>query len=146
GSGGGAGLVGEGIGGAALVVEELQLLPGPVLGDQLAALPHILVLYITHGVGEPEHVGIVGVAVVEAGSGGLSGHEPASQIPGEGGTVMPGCGVAYCVVGDGVAVIGGEQVLPLGVPIGVGVGAAAVGGGEDVPPIVVGVGFKPGAG
>ena len=45
-----------------------------------------------------------------------------------------------------MAVIGGEQVLPLGVPIGVGVGAAAVGGGEDVAPIVVGVRLKPGAG
>ena len=145
GSGGGAGLVGEGIGGAALIVEELQLLPGPVLGDQPAALPHILVLYITHGLGEPEPVGIVGVAVVKAGSGVLGGHEPASQIPGEGGAVMPGGGVAYGVVGDGVAVIGGEQILPLGVPIGVGVGAAAVGGG-DVAGIVVGVGLKPGAG
>ena len=145
GSGGGAGLVGEGIGGAALIVEELQLLPGPVLGDQPAALPHILVLYITHGLGEPEPVGIVGIAVVEAGSGVLGGHEPASQIPGEGGAVMPGGGVAYGVVGDCVTVIGGEQVLPLGVPIGVGVGAAAVGGGEDVPPIL-GVGLKPRAG
>ena len=45
-----------------------------------------------------------------------------------------------------MAVIGGEQVFPLGVPIGVGVGAAAVGGGEDVAPIVVGVRLKPGAG
>ena len=45
-----------------------------------------------------------------------------------------------------MAVIGGEQVLPLGVPIGVGVGAAAVGGGEDVAGIVVGIRLKPGAG
>ena len=45
-----------------------------------------------------------------------------------------------------MAVIGGEQVLPLGVPIGVGVGAAAVGGGEDVAGIIVGIRLKPGAG
>ena len=52
---------------------------------------------------------------------------------------MPGGGVAYGVVGDGVAVIGGEQVLPLGVPIGVGVGAAAVrvGDAAQVPQLVV---------
>ena len=55
--------------------------------------------------------------------------------------VVVGGGVAATVVGDGVSVIGGQQVLPIGIAVGVGVALAAVGGRQQIARPVVGEGI-----
>ena len=67
--------------------------------------------------------------------------------PGEGPipAVIVGGGVAAAVVGDGVAVVGRQQVLPAFVAVGIAVSLAAVGGGQQVARCVVGEGIGRGA-
>ena len=52
-------------------------------------------------------------------------------------TVVIGGGIAASVIGNGVAVISRQQVLPAGIPISVGMGLTAVRSGQDVPRIII---------
>ena len=81
---GGTGFVGEGVGIAALIVEEFQLFAVVILGDQLAALPEVLVLHAVNGLGKPEAVSVVGVGGGQV-FGGIRGTcQPSAVYPGEG--------------------------------------------------------------
>ena len=85
----------------------------------------------------PHAVQIVGVTNGRifrfTGTGRAGQSSPAG--PGEGPipAVIVSRGVAAAVVGDGVAVIRRQQVLPAFVAVGIGVRFAAVGGGQEVP-------------
>lgn len=49
-------------------------------------------------------------------------------------------GVANGIVGDGFPVIGGQKILPLRIPIGIGMGGFAIGSGQNIAYSVIGVG------
>ena len=80
---GGTGFVGEGIGTAALVVEELQLLAVIVLGDQLAALPEVFVLYAVDRFGQAQAVAVVGVGGSQAFVCVRGAGKPSAVCPGK---------------------------------------------------------------
>ncbi len=46
-------------------------------------------------------------------------------------TVVAG-GIANGVVGDAVAIKGGQQLLPVGIPVGEGVAGGSIGGSQDI--------------
>ena len=117
--GGAAALVREAVGCAALVVEELQRLPTVVLRYQRAALPHILVLLIAHRLRQAKPVRIIGVAVVQPSAAVDRAREPPPVRPAEGRPVIPARRVAYSVIADGLTVVGGQQVFPVAVAVGV---------------------------
>ena len=116
---GAAALVREAVGCAALVVEELQRLPTVVLRYQRAALPHILVLLIAHRLRQAKPVRIIGVAVVQPSAAVDRAREPPPVRPAEGRPVIPARRVAYSVIADGLTVVGGQQVFPVAVAVGV---------------------------
>ena len=94
------------------------------------------------------------VQVVAVGHGGFrvalgigrAGQSSAAG-PGEGPipAIIVSRGVAAAVVGDGVAVVGRQLVLPAFVAVGIAVGLAAVGGRQKVSGRVVGEGIGRGA-
>ena len=141
--GGAAALVREAVGCAALVVEELQRLPTVVLRYQRAALPHILVLLIAHRLRQAKPVRIIGVAVVQPRAAVDRAREPPPVRPAEGRPVIPARRVAYRIIADGLTVVGGQQVFPVAVAVGVALRRAAVRDRENVarPVVCVGVGL-----
>lgn len=76
-------------------------------------------LYAAHGLAQAQAVRVVSIAVVQAGAAVHRAHQAAAQLPGEGGSVIPGGGVADSVVGDALAVVGSQQILPPGITIAV---------------------------
>ena len=115
---GGTGFVGESVRIAALVIEELQLLAVVVLGDQLAALPEVLVLHTVDRFGQAQAVAVVGIGGGQV-FGGVGGTcQPSAVYPGEGAAVVPGGRISYGVIADGISVIGREQILVLVNPTG----------------------------
>ena len=84
---GGTGFVGEGVGIAALIVEEFQLFAVVVLGDQLAALPEVLVLHAVDGFSKPESVAVVGIGGGQVFGGVACAGQPSAVYPGEGAAV-----------------------------------------------------------
>lgn len=60
-------------------------------------------------------------------------------LPGEGHTVPIGQGVADGVVGDGLPVVGGQQVPPRVVLVGVGVADPIFYSGQNTPAVIVSV-------
>ena len=84
---GGTGFVGEGVGIAALVVEEFQLFAVVILGDQLAALPQVLVLHAVDRFGQAKAVAVVGVGGGQAFVCVRGAGQSPSVDPGEGGVV-----------------------------------------------------------
>ena len=135
---GGTGLIREGTGIAALIVEKLQLFAVVILGDKLAALPEVLVLHAAHGFGQAQAVAVVGVGDGQTGIGRAC--QSASVCPGEGGPVVPGGGVADGVIADGISVVGRQQVQPLAVPIGISIGICAVSLRSEIAVGIVGIG------
>ena len=116
---GAAALVREAVGCAALVVEELQRLPAVVLRYQRAALPHILVLLAVNRLRQAKPIRIIGVAVVQPRAAVDRAREPPPVRPAEGRPVIPARRVAYSVIADGLTVVGGQQVFPVAVAVGV---------------------------
>lgn len=57
-------------------------------------------------------------------------------------TVVIGGWIAASIVLELMAIKGHKQVLPVGIPISVGMGLTAVRSGQDVPRIIVGKGIK----
>ena len=138
--GGAAALVREAVGCAALVVEELQRLPTVVLRYQRAALPHILVLLIAHRLRQAKPVRIIGVAVVQPRAAVDRAREPPPVRPAKGSPIIPARRVAYRVIADGLPVVGGQQVFPVAVAVGVALRRAAVRDRENVARTIVCVG------
>ena len=84
---GGTGFVGEGVGIAALVVEELQLFAVVVLGNQLAALPEVFVLHAVDCLGQAQAVAVVGIGSGQAFVCVRGAGQSTSVDPGEGSAV-----------------------------------------------------------
>ena len=115
---GGTGFVGESVRIAAFIVEEFQLFAVIVLGDQLAALPEVLVFHTIDGFCKPEAVSVVGVGGGQVFGGIRGAGKPSAVDPGEGAAVVPGGRISYVVIADGISVIGREQILVLVNPTG----------------------------
>ena len=111
----------HGIGQAALIVEEVNGIAAPGHAHQLAAGVIIAVSGATHSLAGPQTAGIIGEAQA-SGSVRSScqapavgpGHCPASAV------VVAG-GIARSIIGDAVAVKGRQQILPIGVAVGISV-------------------------
>ena len=100
------------------------------LRDKLRTVPCVGSLHTVHGFGQPCPVAAVGVVDPSADFPQCSQLPPCP--PGKNRAVPPAEGVANLVVGDGRAVEGGQQVLPHGRGIAVGVqGSAVFGGFQD---------------
>ena len=84
---GGTGFVGESIRIAAFIVEEFQLFAVIVLGDQLAALPEVLVFHTIDGFCKPEAVSVVGVGGGQIFGGVCGAGKPSAVYPCEGAAV-----------------------------------------------------------
>ena len=111
----------HGIGQAAGIVEEVNGIGSPGHAHQLAAGVIIAVSGATHSLAGPQTAGIIGEAQA-SGSVRSScqapavgpGHCPASAV------VVAG-GIARSIIGDAVAVKGRQQILPIGVAVGISV-------------------------
>lgn len=88
-------------------------------------------------------VGAEAVPGVDEGDG-FAVHGQGIQLPpldpAHGHAVVVAGGVADGVVGDGVTIVGGEQILPVRVAVGIGVGGVAIGDGEKIAHAVIGIG------
>ena len=89
-------------------------------------------------------IGVANAALAGIAAAGCTAQRPSagpakSPIP----TIVVGGGIAAAVIGNGVAVVGRQQVLPAGIPIRVGMGLAAVGSGQNISRIVIGEGTFP---
>ena len=90
----------------------------------------------------------VGVVLIAVGVAAVGDFPQLPALPGVGGTVVAGH-IADAVVGDGLAVVLGQQIIPAAVAVGVGLGLQnlAQGAGcigvaldrQDVPGLAVGV-------
>ena len=98
-------------------------------------------LHAAHGLGQAQAVAVVGVGGGQAFVCVRGACQPSAVGPGEGGAIVPGGRVADGVIADGISVIGRQQVKPLAVPIGLGIGLRAVGLGAEVAVGVVGIGI-----
>ena len=99
---------------AGFVVEEFQLGIAVLFRNQFATLPGVPVDLRSHGLCQPQAVGIVGEADRGMVIGGADGRQPPAISPGHRRPVVPGGGVANGVVGDGVPVVGRQQVPTTG--------------------------------
>ena len=97
-------------------------------------------LLIAHRLRQAKPVRIIGVAVVQPRAAVDRAREPPPVRPAKGRPVIPARRVAYRVIADGLTVVGGQQVFPVAVAVGVALCSAAVGDREDVARPVVGVG------
>ena len=103
---------------ARAVVEKQHGGVSGLLGQDLAAIEEELRLGSVHRFGRADTVGVVLIAVGIAAAGDLP-QLPA--LPGVGGAVVAGH-VPDGVVGDGLAVVLGQQIIPAAVAVGVGLG------------------------
>ena len=117
------------------IIEEVQGIAAIGLPHQFAAGIEILVRDIANGLAVTKTGQIIGV--VNGGTAGYCPGQASAVVPGEGpaGAVIVAGGVAGCVVGDRFTVVCGQQVLPVGVAIGIGVAVCC----ENVAHRVVGV-------
>ncbi len=84
----------------------------------------------------PQAVGIVGVG--DGGSAVGCGYQLSAVVPFQGpaGAIIVAGGIAGAVIGDGLPVKGSQQILPVGVAVGIGMAI----GGENITDGVVGIG------
>ena len=124
---------------AVTVVGEIQSISaGGGLRNQLRPIPGVGGLHAVHGFGQPRPVAAVSIA--DSCRALLQRGKLPPGLPGEGHAVPPVVRVADDVVGDGRAVERGQQVLPPGRGVAVGVqGRAVLGPGGDVAARVVAV-------
>ena len=95
----------------------------PGLPHYLTVLGDVVVGYAVYGLAVPNAGKVIGVADKVASLVRLRQLPPVrpAQFP-VAGAVMPDSGVANRVVGNGFAVISGQQVQPFAVAVGIGVG------------------------
>ena len=139
------GTVGEAHALAGAVVEEPHNAVPGLLRQNLAAVEEEFRGGAVHRFGRSDAVSVVLVAVGVAAVGDFP---QLTALPGVGGAVVAGH-VADAVVGDGLAVVLGQQVCPAAVAVGVGLGLQNVAQGtgcigvpldrQDVPGLAVGV-------
>ena len=93
-----------------------------------------------HRLGRADTVRIVGIAYAVAAL--RESGKPPAVLPCHRHAVAVGEGIADFVIGDGLPVVRGEQILPQRALIAPCVGFAVSGTGQDVSAVVVGVGFS----
>ena len=76
-------------------------------------------LLIAHRLRQAKPVRIIGVAVVQPRAAVDRAREPPPVRPAEGRPVIPARRVAYRIIADGLPVVGGQQVFPVAVAVGV---------------------------
>lgn len=101
-------------------------LPCPIRYENLSCFTSNKDLILNPAVGDYPSVRVVTVGDVRPGAGGDSGQLP-SVAPGKGAPVIPGRGIADRIVGDRVAVVGRQKILPVVVPVGVGIRYTSLG-------------------
>ena len=82
-------------------------------------------LLIAHRLRQAKPVRIIGVAVVQPRAAVDRAREPPPVRPAKGRPVIPARRVAYRVIADGLTVVGGQQVFPVAVAVGVALCSAA---------------------
>ena len=132
----------HGIGKTAGIVEEVNGIGSPGHAHQLAAGVIIAVSGATHSLAGPQTAGIIGKAQAVGSVGGRRqtstvdpGKVPASAIEVAGGVVNG-------IIGNGFPVIGGQKVLPLRIPVGIGVGGFSIGSGQNIAYRVIDLGCR----
>ena len=122
----------HGIGQAALIVEEVEDICSPAHAHQLAAGVVVAVGSAVHSLAGSQSAGIIGEAQAVGSVGGrrqapavLPRHCPP-------GAVAVAGGIAYGVVDNRLPVKAGEQILPVGITVGVTVSGSAIGRGQDI--------------
>ena len=108
----------------------------PGLAYDLTILGNVVIGYAVNGLAIPNTGKVIGVADDMAALGGFCQLPPVgpAQVP-VAGTVVPDGRVANGVVGDGLAIVSSQQIQPLAVTIGVGVGRCTA----DTADVAVGV-------
>ena len=106
------------------MIEEVYRFIAGRLRDKLRTVPGVGSLYAVHGFGKSGPVAAVGIT--DACGALLQVRQLPPCPPGKNRAVPPAEGIADGVVGDGGAVEGGQQVLPPGRGIAVGVQRRAV--------------------
>ena len=99
---------------AALVIEELQLRLPVSLRDQPGPLPGVQVLDGAGCIRQAQPAVVIGEAQSSMVGGGADTFQPPPVHPGHCCPVVPRSRVSDVVIGDGVAVVGRQQVRPLG--------------------------------
>ncbi len=114
-----------------LVVEEFKGVRPVVFRDQLSTLPGVLVFNGaapgSNRLGQAQAVHVVGEGQCGMAARCADAGKTLAVHPGHRRPVVPGRRVADRVIGDGVPVIRRQQVTPLGIAIGKGIGSAAAG-------------------
>ena len=128
------------IGLSGIVIDEVHdvvLAAGsPGLAYDLTILGNVVIGYAVNGLAIPNTGKVIGVADNMAALGGFCQLPPVgpAQVP-VAGTIVPDGRVANGIVGDGLAIVSSQQIQPLAVTIGVGVGRCTA----DTADVAVGV-------
>ena len=132
----------HGIGQAAGIVEEVNGIGSPGHAHQLTTGIVVAVSNAVHSLAGSQAAGIVGKtqAVASVGSGCKATAVGPGEVPP--GTIEVAGGIAYGGVDNRLPVKTGEQILPVGITVGVGVavGGSAIGGGQNIAYRVIGIG------
>ena len=132
----------HGVGGSIGIVEEVNGIGAPGHAHQLATGIVVTVGGAVDNLAGSQAAGIIGEAQAVAACGG------SCQAP----TVSPGevpaiavivtGGVVNGIIGNGFPVIGGQKVLPLRIPVGIGVGGFSIGSGQNIAYRVIDLGCR----
>ena len=130
----------HGIGQAAGIIEEVDGIGVPGHAQQLTTGIVVAVSNAVHSLAGSQAAGIVGKtqAVASVGSGCKATAVGPGEVPAN--AVVVAGGIAYGVVDNRLPVKTGEQILPVGITVGVAVGGGAIGGGQNVAYRVIGIG------
>ena len=129
---GGTIAVDQGIGIAAVIIQEVQSYITVGFPEKLTTGIDVVVGNAVYCLAGTNTVAVVGVGVALSICCGI-GQSP-TFFPGEGptGTVVVADGIAGTVIGNGLSVISRQEVRPLCIPIGVSVSGCAIAGSQDV--------------
>ena len=132
----------HGVGCTIGIIEEVNGIGSPGHAHQLTAGVVVAVGSAVHGLAGSQSAGIIGEAQAVGSVGGRRqtstvdpGKVPASAIEVAG-------GVANGIIGNGFPVIGGQKVLPLRIPVGIGVGGFSIGSGQNIAYRVIDLGCR----
>ena len=130
----------HGIGRTIGIVEEVNGIGAPGHAHELTAGIVVLVSNTIYRFTGSQAIGIVSKA--QAVGSIRSGCKAPAIGPGEvpAGAVVVAGGVANGIIGNAVAVKGSEQILPVGITVGVTVSGSAIGRSQDIARTIVGIG------
>ena len=124
--------------GAGVLRGSAQMLQDTLHAGSLGkALQHQLI-HAVHGLAGSQSAGIIGEAqtVSSIGGSGQSSTVDPGKVPA--GAIVVAGGIANGIVGNRLPVKTGEQILPVGITVGVAVGGSAIGGGQNIARTIVG--------